>query len=727
MYLEKQRIHMAEGTIKIGSGGLAAVSTKGAVARAGDAKSGGGRHHCPDALRHGREGKEVEYGVRGRGKQDGYGEEHMTTDEIEEEHTKQAGGSGKMAMGRGGKQDDQRDRGRTRGAGRSSTSSKFSPPPPVAPCAPPASRHRAAGHRSPLAFAHLSPLLLPPSVSVRRRTRHLLLPSPRHATSSPAAGHHSPSRLRPPLPAPPPPPPCPVHRHPCHLLPPPPPLPGVSSSPTPCRIVPYARERVLASTWKHYFSAEGEYDRHGKIFDNKVERVLGSYGISTDARRDTRTEQRSWLTVYGLSSCLRGGVLPVRLSGKLLWISGVRRARRRRIMLFEAFAMTHKGKATAPDVQYDPKAPPTAYINSSVHTHLTKYTSMGRNIHVPEWDPTVHNLDGEVVMRNQSAGSTAWSQWPERNQDEDLSSAVPAKMALVWSLATLAALCSSAPLVLPPVLLAGFKRPPSRPYDHTNGPIGALRVRAASKAMADPDWASLLASTHGPIGGHRSPEVNPDLRVLGVAPGGPDRPHRRPRPGRRRHRPLLDFRAVCRSWRSATADPKASPCDPRFLPRHWALLDEVHRSDARLFVNVATGRFVRKDLPLLRRYLFVAGGLIVVAEKSAPHAARVLNPFTGSLISFKAPVPPELQVVAHVICSSSPLLVLLACDKPRAIYGVDAEDESFHVQKDELYTHPLVWMALAGVIYAASRERSFGSLLVPCDQQHPGSSVQSAV
>ncbi|GJN38513.1 hypothetical protein PR202_gb27563 [Eleusine coracana subsp. coracana] len=188
---------------------------------------------------------------------------------------------------------------------------------------------------------------------------------------------------------------------------------------------------------------------------------------------------------------------------------------------------------------------------------------------------------------------------------------------------------------------------------------------------------------------------------LDVASGGPDRPHQRPRPGRRRHRPLHGLRAVCHTWRSATADPKASPCDPRFLPRLWAVLDEVHQSDARLFVNVATGRFVRKDLPLLRRYHFVAGAggsLIVLAEKSDPHTARVLNPFTGSLISFKAPVPPELQ--------------------SRAIYCADAEDESFYVlslnKKEEQGTHPLVWMAVAGGIYAASRERgSFGSHLVP--------------
>ncbi|GJN03217.1 hypothetical protein PR202_ga20635 [Eleusine coracana subsp. coracana] len=66
---------------------------------------------------------------------------------------------------------------------------------------------------------------------------------------------------------------------------------------------------------------------------------------------------------------------------------------------FVAFAIAYKGKATAPDVQYNTEAPPTAYSNSSVHTRLTEYTSMGRDIHGPEWDPITHDLDEEVVMR----------------------------------------------------------------------------------------------------------------------------------------------------------------------------------------------------------------------------------------------------------------------------------------------------------------------------------------
>ena len=60
--------------------------------------------------------------------------------------------------------------------------------------------------------------------------------------------------------------------------------------------------------------------------------------------------------------------------------------------------MAHKGKATS-DVHYNPEDPPEAYSNSSIHTRLTEYTAMAREVHGPEYDPTSEDLDGEVVMR----------------------------------------------------------------------------------------------------------------------------------------------------------------------------------------------------------------------------------------------------------------------------------------------------------------------------------------
>ena len=63
-----------------------------------------------------------------------------------------------------------------------------------------------------------------------------------------------------------------------------------------------------------------------------------------------------------------------------------------------AYALAHKGKAMA-DVAYNPEDPPSAYSNESIHSHLDGYTSMARAVLGPEYDPSTHDLDGEMVMR----------------------------------------------------------------------------------------------------------------------------------------------------------------------------------------------------------------------------------------------------------------------------------------------------------------------------------------
>jgi hypothetical protein len=168
----------------------------------------------------------------------------------------------------------------------------------------------------------------------------------------------------------------------------------------------------------------------------------------------------------------------------------------------------------------------------------------------------------------------------------------------------------------------------------------------------------------------------------------------------------MDLRAVCRGWRCSTADPKNMPRDPRFRPRQWAMLDEVHQSDARLFVNVATGRFVRRDLPLLRRYDVVAGaagGLVVLAERTAPYTARILNPFTGAMISFDAPMPCLYDPAAHVI-GSLPTLVFISKDDSPTFYWADPDSKSFTEDNDGQCTHPLVRLPFEFSVYAAARE-----------------------
>ena len=71
-----------------------------------------------------------------------------------------------------------------------------------------------------------------------------------------------------------------------------------------------------------------------------------------------------------------------------------------------AYDLAHKGKAMS-DVAYNPEDPPSSY-NESVHSCLDGYTSMARAVHGPEYDPSTHDLDGEVVMRVGGGKKLGW-------------------------------------------------------------------------------------------------------------------------------------------------------------------------------------------------------------------------------------------------------------------------------------------------------------------------------
>jgi hypothetical protein len=60
--------------------------------------------------------------------------------------------------------------------------------------------------------------------------------------------------------------------------------------------------------------------------------------------------------------------------------------------------MNHKRKVTS-DVNYNPEDGPEAYSNTTAHSRLSEYTSMAREVHGPDFDPTTEDLDGEVIMR----------------------------------------------------------------------------------------------------------------------------------------------------------------------------------------------------------------------------------------------------------------------------------------------------------------------------------------
>ncbi|PUZ37678.1 hypothetical protein GQ55_9G139600 [Panicum hallii var. hallii] len=104
----------------------------------------------------------------------------------------------------------------------------------------------------------------------------------------------------------------------------------------------------------------------------------------------------------------------------------------------------------------------------------------------------------------------------------------------------------------------------------------------------------------------------------------------------------LHFRAVCAPWRSSTASPRGrGVVEPRFHPRHWALLSEGHGlypGHPKLhgyvrFFNLDTGAFVRVHIPLFDDHCVLDSyqGLLVL-QRDHDTAIRLLHPFTGDIL-----------------------------------------------------------------------------------------------
>ncbi|XP_051228355.1 uncharacterized protein [Lolium perenne] len=171
----------------------------------------------------------------------------------------------------------------------------------------------------------------------------------------------------------------------------------------------------------------------------------------------------------------------------------------------------------------------------------------------------------------------------------------------------------------------------------------------------------------------------------------------------------MDFRAVCKSWRSATDDPKITS-DHRFRPCHWVIIDKVYETKTYLLVNTATGRFLRKELPLLRGYYIAVptrDGLLILVDNKSYNTVSVLNPFTGYMVRFIAPMPDEFVKSATLVSGSSPTLLLL-CNKvvdapdgslrdaPRTVYIADPSGESLAMYEDR-DACPLIRLSVRGI------------------------------
>ncbi|KAM3335441.1 hypothetical protein ACQJBY_029739 [Aegilops geniculata] len=168
----------------------------------------------------------------------------------------------------------------------------------------------------------------------------------------------------------------------------------------------------------------------------------------------------------------------------------------------------------------------------------------------------------------------------------------------------------------------------------------------------------------------------------------------------------MDYRAVCSGWRAATDDPRSDASDSRLRPRRWIVLDEVFQSQGKemLLLNIDTGRFLRKNLPQLGDYHAVAtthSDYLVLAEKGPLHAARVLNPLTGVVIPFAAPVPPDVGIADVTFPHGTSLRLAVFCDSSGQAYAADPHSESFiRHEYEERATYDFFRKAAVGGVYA---------------------------
>ena len=66
---------------------------------------------------------------------------------------------------------------------------------------------------------------------------------------------------------------------------------------------------------------------------------------------------------------------------------------------FVAYHLAHKGKATAPDNQYNLEDGVEQYTNEAAYTKVTQYAAAARERYGPDYDPASQPLDTDLLMR----------------------------------------------------------------------------------------------------------------------------------------------------------------------------------------------------------------------------------------------------------------------------------------------------------------------------------------
>ncbi|KAF8669332.1 hypothetical protein HU200_051671 [Digitaria exilis] len=190
----------------------------------------------------------------------------------------------------------------------------------------------------------------------------------------------------------------------------------------------------------------------------------------------------------------------------------------------------------------------------------------------------------------------------------------------------------------------------------------------------------------------------------------------------------LRFRAVCRSWRRCTADPRGATTglSTLFLPRQWIMLDKAHdASRRRRFLNVSTGECVRTDLPELAGHTLLAAtpeGLLLLLHEPTL-VVRLLNPLTRHLTelppvtallteeerrdlrSGTTPLEDMLRVVGAGLADAETSTVAICFRWPTALAVARPGDERWTVVDGDSFIDSA--LTGAGRFYCASRSKIF--------------------
>ncbi|TVU45808.1 hypothetical protein EJB05_05311 [Eragrostis curvula] len=176
---------------------------------------------------------------------------------------------------------------------------------------------------------------------------------------------------------------------------------------------------VMADTFEHYAAVIDVRDRDGRMWRNKLERVImemldfyrieegfedlarqvactACHKLVKDMLYEARTQAIVDFHVARNVRIKRDDAVTMTLT-KEEYLQALHHGGEE-INTFEAFALSHKGKATA-EIHYNPEDPPEVYSNPRAYSRLSSYSKVAKEVYGQDYDPRSHDLDGEVVMR----------------------------------------------------------------------------------------------------------------------------------------------------------------------------------------------------------------------------------------------------------------------------------------------------------------------------------------